>query len=306
MFCNIFTDFADDLFARRIIIRKFGTTDRFSLLPMRNTSQHTEIDSSTIKAIAAHGGLNLYDNTSRLHDPILCSFTTPDPQAFKYPGINPYSHCAANPLNFIAPTGEDIYVMDVYGNIINTIVDKDLVQFQIVNTGDGFNYIATVINAPADIVKKEEKKTAKGKPYDLYTITDTEVAVKLFEFFARHTKVEWGYLKPKGEKNNNYLTTSHQKDKESGLGHFAEIVVYSDNIVEINHCHPNNISTPSGRTGTPSEGKGDIEVARIINREIDKMNKWKKAPKTRTTEHPKYRIFTPKTGDYYEYDTNTQ
>ena len=46
-----------------------------------------------------------YDNTARMHDALLCRFTTRDPLATDYPSLSPYTHCAANPLRYIDPTG---------------------------------------------------------------------------------------------------------------------------------------------------------------------------------------------------------
>ncbi len=94
-----------------------------------------------------HSGLNLYDNTARMHDPILrwvistfCyrianrsrfyfadahqngatfakSFdelanarsASPDPLFGKYPDTSPWSHCSANPLNAIDPDGREVF-----------------------------------------------------------------------------------------------------------------------------------------------------------------------------------------------------
>ena len=56
-----------------------------------------------------HSGLDWYDNTARMHDPLLMRFTTPDPLADQYPDLNPWSHCAANPANSIDLDGREIY-----------------------------------------------------------------------------------------------------------------------------------------------------------------------------------------------------
>ena len=56
-----------------------------------------------------HSGLDWYDNTARMHDPLLMRFTTPDPLAGQYPDLNPWSHCAANPANALDPDGKEIY-----------------------------------------------------------------------------------------------------------------------------------------------------------------------------------------------------
>jgi len=40
-----------------------------------------------------------------MHDPVLMHFATPDPLYVKYQDLSPWSHCAANPLNIIDPSG---------------------------------------------------------------------------------------------------------------------------------------------------------------------------------------------------------
>ena len=56
----------------------------------------------------AHEGMNTYDNTARMHYPVLPSFDTPDPLAEQYPHLSPYAHCAANPLMYVDPSGKKI------------------------------------------------------------------------------------------------------------------------------------------------------------------------------------------------------
>lgn len=60
-------------------------------------------------------GLNYYDNTARLHDPLLADFKSGDPRFADYPSLNHYSHCATNPVMYVdndgrqpiySPTGE--------------------------------------------------------------------------------------------------------------------------------------------------------------------------------------------------------
>ena len=60
------------------------------------------------------GGLDWYDNTARMHNPLLMRFTTPDPLARDFTHLSPWSHCAANPANNIDPDGKDIVVLS-YG-----------------------------------------------------------------------------------------------------------------------------------------------------------------------------------------------
>ena len=66
-----------------------------------------------------HSGLAMYDNTARLHDPLLMRYASPDPLFGKYPDTSPWTHCAANPLNAIDPDGlRPIY--DLNGNFMGT------------------------------------------------------------------------------------------------------------------------------------------------------------------------------------------
>jgi RHS repeat-associated protein len=50
-------------------------------------------------------GLNLYDYSARLYDPIVPHFGTVDPLAEKYYSWSPYAYCANNPVKYIDPTG---------------------------------------------------------------------------------------------------------------------------------------------------------------------------------------------------------
>ena len=57
------------------------------------------------------GGLDWYDNTARMHDPVLMHFITPDKHAYDYTPLSPWSHCAANPVNLIDPDGLDARII---------------------------------------------------------------------------------------------------------------------------------------------------------------------------------------------------
>ena len=56
--------------------------------------------------------LNQYDFHARNQLPILGLFDQPDTKAGDYPWLNPYLYCAANPIAYIDPTGEDIFVLN--------------------------------------------------------------------------------------------------------------------------------------------------------------------------------------------------
>lgn len=69
------------------------------------------------------------DFGARLYDPIVASWLAPDPLAHDYPGLGPWSYCAANPVNLVDPDGRHTKVID-NGNgtyeVIGGELDDDL------------------------------------------------------------------------------------------------------------------------------------------------------------------------------------
>ena len=58
-----------------------------------------------------HSGLAMYDNTARLHDPLLMRYASPDPLYAKFGPLSPWSHCAADPLNIIDLSGRELKLL---------------------------------------------------------------------------------------------------------------------------------------------------------------------------------------------------
>ena len=88
----------------------------------------TKVDAATDRLhignpYLSHSGLNMYDNTARLHDPLLMRFGTPDPLYVKSLGASPWAHCSANPLNSIDPDGRADFFMVEDGVLKNVGTD---------------------------------------------------------------------------------------------------------------------------------------------------------------------------------------
>ncbi len=94
----------------------------------------------------AHEGMNTYDNTARMHYPVLPSFDTPDPLAEQFPQHSPYAHCAANPLMYVDPDGRASFWSK--GKVIG-------------NDGIEDNRILVLRTDDKDLSKKEIKETKK-------------------------------------------------------------------------------------------------------------------------------------------------
>ena len=50
----------------------------------------------------------MYDNTARVHDPVMPHMLTCDKYASKFPNFSPFSHCAGNPANISDKDGNRI------------------------------------------------------------------------------------------------------------------------------------------------------------------------------------------------------
>ena len=57
------------------------------------------------KVLEREGGADFYDFEARRLDFALGRFTSPDPLCEQTPEVSPYAYCAADPVNFIDPTG---------------------------------------------------------------------------------------------------------------------------------------------------------------------------------------------------------
>ncbi len=91
------------------------------------------------KELDTEKGLNLYDYSARLMDPVLGRFGAIDPKAEKYYGISPYAYVGNNPLKFIDPDGKDWFVDGKFGylfffrnvNNIKSLSNKQMKAYNI-------------------------------------------------------------------------------------------------------------------------------------------------------------------------------
>ena len=170
----------------------------------------TDIDAVTEKLHIGnkwigHKGFDIYDNTARMHDPLLARFHTIDPLFGDYPGNSPWSHCAANPANILDPDGRDTLSVNNEGYISLVRPTED--NFDILIGREG-NYLKIDKGNLEEIAREKRTKDNKTCFVFLYDIKDNDKAKNLFKFLAQNTNVEWSLVHIP---NNNYLGTTHQE-----------------------------------------------------------------------------------------------
>jgi len=187
-------------------------------------------------------GLGQHDNTARWHDALLSRFTTPDPKAADYPSFSPYTHCAANPLRFTDPTGMDIYIVDRWGNVTDSVQTDyaDVIKVECKDELINFEY--------GTIESLKTLNWISDGPWDVLSIRGDQNGTRAFEYLAKNTEVEWTQLMlgQEGDRGLNILSTSHSTTEDrSGPNLVFLQYQYGYNVRQDIHSHPDN-SQPSG------------------------------------------------------------
>jgi len=241
----------------------------------------------TGKEFQGFNGLAWYDNNARYYDCILARFTTQDPLAEKYPWLSPYNHCANNPLRFVDRDGKDIWEIDERGEIKSHVKTTDNDQFYIVDNDGNRIKNKSLIFENTIVERSSSQMSKKDKLYDVYRIRGDENATKLFEFFAKNTKVEWSKfaLGISGKSGLNYITTGHSPNSEPGIDLFQQQLRHNYTIRSHTHNHPQNTPYPSGLDNRIS---GDIGFSKYVE--------------SQTKQSPKFSIYLPNLNSYIKYN----
>ena len=199
-------------------------------------------------------GLNAYDFSARILDPVLCQFTSADPLAERYCSHSPYLYCAGNPVLFIDPTGEaKRHFYDRLGNYLHSEEysgEEDaicIVEYKngvlVLCRDENGKYMELFVGSGLfDILKH-------GRGYDVYRVLGDVNARNVFEFFANYVSkpydIEYSLLITgrRPESSVNYITTSHLERMEGGVVSIYNQItnnIMISYIREFTHTHPNN------------------------------------------------------------------
>jgi len=205
-------------------------------------------------------------------------------------GVYWYTYCLNNPLKYKDPTGnkyselDDIWEVNREGRIINRIPDKTQDVVHIVDkdangnyqrtytTDENGNQVSNSISFPYGTIESQtsisfspDRKTRDS--YDVYKVRGDDNGTALFNFFAEHItgsplKVEFSQAKTGivGDRGLNFITTSHQANRESGMSNLLSgQLYYGYTIRELNHSHHKS-PNPS-----PSDFMHKSDVINVLN-----------------------------------------
>jgi hypothetical protein len=218
-------------------------------------------------------------------------------------------------INFVDPTGMDVWEVNETGEIINRIKDKTQDAFYMVAKDADGNYQRTYTtdaegNKNYNSISfkygtvESQRTTALNSTdsYDTYKVRGDANGTQMFEFMSQNTTVEWSQAKTgvEGDKGLNFLTTSHGAATERGIKQLYIGQLYAGyTIRELNHNHPSSTAYPSGSFDHPRYGQtgewGDVSIARMIthNRQANRLN------------IPVFNIYLPGSKSYISYGPNS-
>lgn len=178
--------------------------------------------------IEAHG-LNEYDSQARMYYATIMRTTTMDPLAEEYYHISPYAWCGNNPIAFIDPDGNKVWMFDKNGNLEHS--EDDNTQDALVMNGKQITFEYGSIK---DVVLEKSGQTT-------FTFGDANVAAEAFKFLSENSEVE--YLALLATEDDSKIYTQHILDEVAC--NFSQHMESAPSTYLMMHNHPGN-TRPSG------------------------------------------------------------
>ena len=232
-------------------------------------------------------GLNIYDFLARTYAPDIARFMQPDPLATENHGVSPYTYCNGDPINFIDPTGEKVYYVDMTGKIISAEEAGKHQSFNMTELEAQYNNYdgIVIIDKDGRIVNQSEKfdegtiqstieNTAdndRGEPvkFTSFKIKGGADAFNIFEFLSDNitgiNNIEYSIISlgKAGKNGINYVTTSHTPERESGGGFLYKTqFMYGYTVRSFYHSHKYSLEP----------GYGDMRAKENISNAHKRMN----------------------------------
>ncbi|MDE7411985.1 MAG: hypothetical protein K2M94_08105 [Paramuribaculum sp.] len=220
-------------------------------------------------------GLDLYDQEARQYDPTLGRFRSVDSYAEKYYPVSSYLFCAANPLAYTDPTGNDVFQVDFNGNFTKAGETKEYDRVEFVNSDGEIIKNDNGEDLHVDFAYRTLRLTTKNqcssycKKMDSFQVRGDKNAEKLFTFLCDNmlgkSLIEFSWIKTgqEGDGGLNFVNTGHVEKEEPALTWlYNSQLKYGYHIREIYHSHP------IGRGAGDSDKKFFNQIKKHQNREI--------------------------------------
>jgi hypothetical protein len=162
-----------------------------------------------------------------------------------------YAYCLNNPVRYVDPTGKDVWQLDEYGNVINTIThdaDGNRLTYDRIEVHNGKGEVlGKTSDYELGTIQYSKVTVGEGNnawSYDQFSVNGTENGISIFQTVADNTKVEWSHgIFGESGAQSNFLTTTHNEWNEGGMRDiWIKNYMQGISIVEHTHNHPTHKS----------------------------------------------------------------
>ncbi len=205
------------------------------------------------KELDRENGLDLYDFSARMYDPMLPQFNGVDALSEKKPWNSPYVYCGGNPINRIDISGNDDYSVNSLGyfNLLKITNDKYDIIYSMQDNSINYNHFIHVDKGFVESAKTDEIKYKMADGI-IGTTTITyyqgENLENIYRFLNNNDNhAEWSLVKfNKDDIKSSFLGTVHDPNNDPSQSYFLSLVkIIKGYIYESRHIHPDYSLTPS-------------------------------------------------------------